>query len=301
MVCCTLLRLSLVLGVALLAACAQQPGKPLASLQSEVFTANRKADSRFHQGDWVGAAGQYQEALRIARSIEDVDGIAVNAINASIALQRLGKHAEARASLSALLEPSGLRFAEASLAQAALRRAVLDFDQGDPAGAAAWLEKAKTWCGRQGCALEAAIHNLDGLLALGSGRSDAAAASASAALTASSGAADRVEAANALRLRGMVAIRAGESGGALKALGEALAIDRELALPRKIFLDLFHLGRASESGGSLAAALAYYGRALAVSEADGDARAGLEARKRIRLLGERRGEHQGPENREGAD
>lgn len=150
MVCCTLLRLSLVLGVALLAACAQQPGKPLALLQAEVFTANRKAESRFHQGDWVGAAGQYQEALCIARSIED-------------------------------------------------------------------------------------------------------------------------------------------------------AIDRELALPRKIFLDLFHLGRASESGGSLAAALAYYGRALAVSAADGDVQAGLEARQRIRLLEERRGEHQGPENREGAD
>src|ERR1017187_7493016 len=173
---CVAFRLFVVAGLALLAACAQQPGKPLASREPEAVEANRKAELRFRGGDFDGAVRQYREALRIAQSIEDVDGIAANAINLSIAYQRLGKHAEARASLAPVLDHSELSFPPARLAQAALRRAVLDFDERRHADAAEWLEKAATWCGQQGCTLSAAINNVRGLLALEEGRTDAAAA-----------------------------------------------------------------------------------------------------------------------------
>jgi len=270
--------------LALLAACAQQPGKPLAARQAEAIEANRKAELRFRSGDFDGAVRQYREALRIAQSVEDADGIAANAINLSIAYQRLGKHAEARASLAPVLDHSRLSFPPARLAQAALRRAVLDFDERRHASAAEWLEKATAWCG-PGCALSGAIYNVRGLLALEAGRTDAAAASARAALDASRGPDDRVEAANAMRLLGNAAIRAGDAAAALAPLSEALAIDRELALPRKIYLDLVGLGRASALGGERAAARTYYERALAVSEADRDTRASAEARDLIRALG----------------
>jgi tetratricopeptide (TPR) repeat protein len=282
---CAALRLFVVAGFMLLAACAQQPGKPLAARQAEAIEANRRAELRFRSGDFDGAVQQYQLALRMAQSIEYVDGIAANAINLSIAYQRLGKHAEARASLAPVLDHSRLNFPPSRLAQAALRRAVLDFDERRYAGAAEWLEKATTWCGQQGCALSAAINNVRGLLALEAGRTDAAAASARAALDASRGSGDRVEAANAMRLLGNVAIRAGDAAAALAPLTEALAIDRELALPRKIYLDLVGLGRASALGGERAAARTYYERALAVSEADRDARGAAEVRDLIRALG----------------
>jgi len=265
------LRLFVVGGLALLAACAQQPGKPLAARQTEAIEANRRAELRFRSGDFDGAVQHYQVALRIAQSVEDVDGIAANAVNLSIAYQRLGKHAEARASLAPVLDHSRLNFPSARLAQAALRRAVLDFDQRRYAGAGEWLEKASAWCGQRGCTLSAAIDNVRGLLALEEGRTDAAAASARAALDRSLGSGDRVEAANAMRLLGNAAIRAGDAAAALAALTEALAIDRELALPRKIYLDLVGLGRASALGGERVAARTYYERALAVSEADRDA------------------------------
>lgn len=282
---CAVLRLFLIAGFALVAACAQQPGKPLAARQAESIEANRRAELLFRGGDFDGAARQYQMALRSAQSVENVDGIAANAINLSIAYQRLGKHAEARASLDPVLDHSSLSFPPARLAQAALRRAVLDFDERRHADAAAWLEKAATWCGQQECALSSAINNVRGLLALEEGRTDAAAASARAALDASRGSGDRVEAANAMRLLGNVAIRAGDAAAALAPLTEALAIDRELALPRKIYLDLVGLGRASALGGERAAARAYYERALAVSAADRDAQGVAEARDRIRALG----------------
>jgi tetratricopeptide (TPR) repeat protein len=279
------LLLFLVAGLALLAACAQQPGKPLAAREAEAIEANRRAELRFRSGDFDGAVQQYQEALRIAQSIEDVDGIAANAINLSIAYQRLGKHAEARASLAPVLDQSRLSFPPARLAQAALRRAVLDFDERRYANAAEWIEKAATWCGQQGCTLSAAINNVRGLLALEAGRTDAAAASARAALNASRRSGDRVEAANAMRLLGNVAIRSGDAAAALAPLTEALAIDRELALPRKIYLDLASLGRASALAGERARARSYYERALAVSEADRDVKAAGEVRDLIGALG----------------
>ena len=278
------LLLFLVAGLALLAACAQQPGKPLAAREAEAIEANRRAELRFRSGDFDGAVQQYQEALRIAQSIEDVDGIAANAINLSIAYQRLGKHAEARASLAPVLDQSRLSFPPARLAQAALRRAVLDFDERRYANAAEWIEKAATWCGQQGCTLSAAINNVRGLLALEAGRTDAAAASARAALNASRRSGDRVEAANAMRLLGNVAIRSGDAAAALAPLTEALAIDRELALPRKIYLDLASLGRASALAGERARARSYYERALAVSEADRDVKAAGEVRDLIGAL-----------------
>jgi tetratricopeptide (TPR) repeat protein len=282
---CATLRLFVAASFVLLAACVQQPGKPIPARQTEAIEANRRAELRFRNGDFDGAVQQYQVALRIAQSVEDVDGIAANAINLSIAYQRLGKHAEARASLDPVLDHSGLSFPPARLAQAALRRAVLDFDERRHAGAAEWLEKAATWCGQQGCTLSGAINNVRGLLALEEGRTDAAAVSARAALEASRGSGDRVEAANAMRLLGNVAIRAGDAAAALVPLTEALAIDRELALPRKIYLDLVSLGRASALGGERAVARTYYERALAVSEANRDAQGAAEVRDLLRALG----------------
>jgi len=281
----TALWLFVVAALALVAACAQQPGKALPAREAEAIEANRKAELRFRHGDFEGAVQQYQEALRIAQSVENVDAIAANAINLSIAYQRLGKHAEARASLGPVLDQSRLSFPPARLAQAALRRAVLDFDERRYPDAAEWLEKAAAWCGQQGCMLAAAINNVRGLLALEAGRTDAAAASARAALAASRASADRVETANAMRLLGNIAIRAGDAAAALAPLSEALAIDRELALPRKIYLDLVGLGRASALGGEHAAARTYYARALAVSAADRNVQGEAEARDLLRALG----------------
>lgn len=276
-----------VVACALLGACAQQPVNPLAARLAAAVDANRKAESYFRSGDFGGAAEHYREALRIAQSIEDADGIAANAINLSIAYQRLGRHADARASLSPVLDQARLTFPAPRLAQAALRRAVLDLDERRYASATEWLDRAASWCGEQGCALAAAIHGVRGQLALEQGRADAAAASANAALAASRANGDRVEAANALRLLGNAAIRAGDAAGALVPLGEALAIDRELALPRKIYLDLVAMGRASALRGERALARTYYERALAVSEADRDSQGAAETRDLIKALVEK--------------
>ena len=276
-----------IVGCVLVAACAQPPAPPIPAREAAAIAANRRAETYFRRGDFENAAQYYREALRIAQSIEDADGIAANAINLSIAYQRLAQPAAARASLAQVLDQSKLSFAPARLAQAALRRAVLDLDERRHADAAAWIDNAASYCGEQGCALASAINNVKGQLALEAGNSAAAAASAQAALATSRAAGDRAETANALRLLGNAAIGAADAGAALAPLREALAIDRELALPRKIYLDLISLGRASALAGERGAARAYYERALAVSEADHDAPGAAAARALLGALGDK--------------
>ncbi|HTQ73113.1 MAG TPA: tetratricopeptide repeat protein [Burkholderiales bacterium] len=249
-----------------------------------MIDANRRADAYLRGGDLEGAARQYREAIRVARTVEDTEGIAANAINLSIVYQRMGRTEDARASLGLLLDRSPLVYSQDRMAQAALRRAVLDVDERN-ASALEWLDRASGYCGR-GCSVSAAIQNVRGQLALDAGRPDQAAASARAALAASRASGDRAEWANALRLLGAVAIRSGDAASASGYLGEALAIDRELALPRKIYLDLIALGRASALRGDRSAARSFYERARAVSEADRDTAGAAQARALIESLGE---------------
>jgi tetratricopeptide (TPR) repeat protein len=284
------MRLSVALvACALLAACARAPApsapeQPARVQSSAAMEANRRAEMALRRGDYEVAALHYREALRRSLALEDADGIAANAINLSIVLQRQGKLEEARASLAPLLERATLSYPPERRAQAALRRAVLDLEERRAADAAAWAERAAAWCG-QPCALAAAIQNVKGQLALEAGRHGEAADAAKGALAAARAASDDAEAANALRLAGMAAVAAGDGTAALASLTEALAIDRSLGMPRKITLDLIGLGRASALQGERDAARAYYERALAVSEADRDAAGASEARALAAALG----------------
>lgn len=276
-----------VLACALLGACgALPPANPPPSGEAAVIEANRRADAYFRGGNLEGAARYYAEAVRLARSVEDAEGIAANAISLSIVFQHLGRHAEARATLAPVLEDGRLTFSPERLAQAALRRSILDLDERRLASSAGWVDRAAAHCGQRGCALSGAIHNVKGQLALETGDLESAAANARAALGASRAAGDRAETANALRLLGLAAVRGGNAAGAAASFGEALALDRELAVPRKIYLDLVGLGQASALKGDRRAARSYYERALAVSEAARDGRNATEARSLIDAAGE---------------
>jgi tetratricopeptide (TPR) repeat protein len=272
--------------LALLAACvAPPPAPPPAAGEAAMIEANRRADAHLRAGDLEGAARQYREAVRVARSVEDPEGIATNSINLSIVYQRLGRPDDARASLAPLLERSQLAFSPDRLAQAALRRSVIDLEDRRTADAQAWLERAAAYCGRA-CSVSVAIQNVRGQIALEAGRTDQAAAAARSALAASRAAGDRAETANALRLLGGIALRSGDAAGAAGVLQDALAIDKELAVPRKIYLDLIALGRASALKGDRGAARSYYERARAVSEADRDAAGAARASTLIEALGD---------------
>jgi tetratricopeptide (TPR) repeat protein len=272
------------LACALAAGCGSPPAKPKPAPASAAIEANRRAEAQLRAGDIEGAARGYREALRASQSLEDADGIAANAVNLSIVYQRLGKLHEARTSLAPVLEQRNLSFTPERLAQAALRRALIDLDERRYASAGEWAERAESHCAPS-CPVSAAISNVKGQLALEGGRFEAANAAARSALDASRASGDRSEAANALRLLGIGALRSGDAAAAHAHITGALEIDRELAVPRKIWLDLVWLGRISAMRGERESARAYYERALAVSEAERDAKASAEARALIDALG----------------
>jgi tetratricopeptide (TPR) repeat protein len=261
--------------VALLAACSSSPSKPTtAARQAAAIDANRKGEAYVRHGELDNAARSYAEALRLSQSLEDAEGTAANAINLSIVRQRQGRFADARASL-ALIHEGG--FSQARLAEAALRHALLDMDEQKWSSASGWVIRSEAYCAGR-CALAAAILNVRAQLALHAGQAEAAMAHARAAQDASRSAGDRPELANAARLLGIAALRAGDAAAARASLEQALVLDREIGAPRKIALDLLALGRAAALAGDHEAAKAYYGRALAVAEADRDRPGAAEAR-----------------------
>ena len=271
------MRLLAFLLAVLAAACTASQRTSTAARQEVALEANRKGEAYVRQGALENAARSYREALRLSQALEDADAIAANAINLSIVRQRQGRFADARASLDAVLEQPHLKFSNTRLAEVSLRRALLDLEQKDGAGANTWVAKAAEHCAER-CATGAAIHNVRAQLALQAGRADEAAAAARSARDASRASGDQPEQANALRLLGIVGLKTGDAESARQHLEQALAIDRELGAPHKIALDLLALGQAAALGGDRESARAYYARALAVSEADRDVAAAAEAR-----------------------
>jgi Tfp pilus assembly protein PilF len=276
-------RTGILIALCFVAGCAQQRVAQPPAIAAAAVEANRRADAQVRRGDLESAVQQYREALRLAQSIEDADAIAANAINLSIVYQRLGRSDEARGVLAPLADQSPLAFSAQRLAQADVRRAVLDIEQKRGDSAATWLVQAERHC-QAGCQLAAVIQNLRGQLALDAGRFDAAGASAQLALAAARAANDRLETANALRLAGNAAMGAGDNARAMASFNEALAIDHELAQPRKILLDLTGLGHAARRAGDLPAARSAFDRALAVAVAERDTHAAAELRALVSAL-----------------
>jgi hypothetical protein len=77
--------------------------------------------------------------------------------------------------------------------------------------------------------------------------------------------------ANSLRLLAGAALAAGKPAEVDPLAREALEIDKQLALPAKIFRDLVLLGRAAKARGNAEDAAQLLGRALVVARAAQDA------------------------------
>ena len=244
--------------------------------QARLTEAESRASALARSGDYAGAARFYAEALRIATSLENADAIAANAINLSIVNQWLGRDAQARAALAAVLDAPRVNFSDRRRIQAELRRAILELAGGNVGAAQVWAGEAERHCAQTSCEYAATLLNVRAQIELESGRPDEAARLAQAAAERSRGDAGRAEMANALRILGRSRIAAGEPSAALEPLRAALEIDRELGDPRKILADLAELSRGAEAAGDGDGARRYQERSVAVSRAMSEAKSGAE-------------------------
>jgi tetratricopeptide (TPR) repeat protein len=250
--------------------CASQapPQPPPKRLQA--IEANNRGTALFQRGDYAAAAAEFRRAVDLERSVENEEGVASNLINLSIAYQRAGDRVAARAAVAEILDNPLMRFPPGRVAEAALRSAILLTEEREVDAAAKVLERSRALCAGK-CPLTGKIDNVEAQLALLRGQHEEARVAAQRALSANRSRSDREEVANSLRLLAGAALAAGKPAEVDPLAREALEIDKQLALPAKIFRDLVLLGRAAKARGNAEDAAQLLGRALVVARAAQDA------------------------------
>jgi len=266
----------------LCAACASPPSAPLPPVGARTADASARAATLVRNGDYAGAARRYEEALALARSVEDADAIAANAINLSVVYQWMGRDGSARDALKIVLDDAK-PFPERRRLQAELRRAILELATGERAAAAEFAGRAERRCERFACDAAPALLNVKAQIALEDGDAAAAARLAQVAADAARSRGNHAEQANALRNAGRARLANGEHAASIALLEQALAIDHALADPRKIHADLVELARAAAAAGDREGARGYLERAQTVSHAARDPRGMEEMEVQLKL------------------
>jgi tetratricopeptide (TPR) repeat protein len=258
------------------------PTQTASQSQSKLADAENRAAALMRAADLEGAARQYGEAARIAASVENADAVAANAINQSIVYQWMGRDADARDALSRVLDDPRRAFPERRRLQAELRRAIVELALQNPVAAATFAERAAQRCPGFGCEYGAHILNVQAQIAFEGSRAAQAEQLAARAAERARSRNDRAEEANALRMLGKARRAQNNAKEAIQPLEQALAIDRDLADPRKILADLTELSLASSAAGNRDAAKGYYERAVTVSRAVQDTRGLAEMEAQLR-------------------
>jgi len=254
-----------------LAACGSAPPEQsdADTRRERLVDLNDRAQRAVGRGNLRRAATLYREALRIAESFEDFHSIGVNVLNLAAVHQALGEPDVAHRALERVLA-SPARFEGPLVAQAAGLKASLSLQARELSAAEDWLNRAEDGCRPPACRIRTALLVLRAQLALERGAAGEARSQTARALAASRAENNREEEANALRVDGRAAAAQGGHAEAVALLNQALAIDKQLALPYKIGLDLMALAETELMRGEQQAARDYAQRALDVSRAAGN-------------------------------
>jgi tetratricopeptide (TPR) repeat protein len=263
-----------------IAACAGNP-PALSEQQETAIQFNQRGETAFRRGDYTQALQEYQGALSIHRSVENVAGIATELLNQSVVYRRLGDKADAQAALDQILTERSPAFSADQKAEAAYRKAGYYLDDRNETEARSWLNKALEYC--HGCGTEGRLYNLLARMAL-AGQPQDAIAHARRALALNRNAGDKNEEANSRRLIADAAFATGDFKTAQQFYADALTLDKDAGAAAKIALDLMGLGRSLARQGKRAEAADFFQRAYSVSGGVGDAKAINEAASELKRL-----------------
>ena len=251
----------------------------LTEQQETAIQFNQRGETAFRRGDYVQALQEYQGALSIHRSVENMAGTATELLNLSVVYRRLGDKAAAQAALDQILTERSPAFSADQKAEAAYRKAGYYLDDGNETEARSWVNKALGYC--HGCGAEGRLYNLMARMVL-AGQPRDAMNHARRALPLNRNAGDKNEEANSLRLIADAAFKLEDFKTAQQSYDDALRLDKESGAAAKIALDLMGLGRSIARQGRRAEAIEYFQRAYSVSEGVGDTKAMEEAAAEIK-------------------
>jgi tetratricopeptide (TPR) repeat protein len=255
------LSLSILTGLALLTACGHVE-EMRSARQQQATEFNQRAQRAFQRGEYQVAATFYENALQLDVAVENVDGIAINALNLAKVNQVLGKNELAQRYLDALLEDKALHYTPTHLAAAAVQKSLLLLQGNDVVSATVWADKATTYC-TQDCGLAGVIGNARANIALRANDADKALDLGERAASINKNV--PLEYANSLRLMATARLMKSEHETALRLSDEALVIDKSLGLPEKIRQDLLLSAQAQEKTGHAELAAQYRDRAARIA------------------------------------
>jgi tetratricopeptide (TPR) repeat protein len=266
--------------VALTASCGSNP-PVLTEQQETAIQFNQRGEAAFRRGDYAQALQEYQGAMSIHRSVENMAGFATELLNLSVVHRRLGDKTAAQTTLDQILMERSPAFSADQKAEAAYRKAGYYLDDGNQAEALSWLNKALENC--HSCGAEGRLYNLMARMVL-AGHPQDAMTHARRALALNRKAGDKNEEANSLRLIADAVFQSGDFKVAEQSYDDALRLDKDTGAVAKIALDLMGLGRSIAQQGRRAEAVEYFQRAYSVSEGAGDAKAMEDAAAEIKKV-----------------
>ncbi|MCF8151093.1 MAG: hypothetical protein K9K30_13095 [Burkholderiaceae bacterium] len=237
------MRAELVLiAVLVVGGCGTTPKPADPPLLKVALEAESDGAKRYGRGDYAVAARRFDEAARIFSSIDDTDGMARNRLHRARTELAQGRGEEALR----LLEPASATGDRALAALLIKAQAQLGLGRADAAQHS--LSAAAALC-TANCPQLASLKLLQSRAALAGDHAGDALAAAEAALKLLQGKDEAIETANAWRLIAAARLAGGDPGGALPAARNALAIDRQLALPEKIARDWLLIGHIQRTPG----------------------------------------------------
>ncbi|MFZ3123280.1 MAG: tetratricopeptide repeat protein [Thermodesulfovibrionales bacterium] len=252
--------------------CGGAQTQTLSSFHLKAIEYNQNAAKALENGDYEKALGYYMEALKVNRSIENTEGIAVNLINIAVLYQKKGKISNAHefVDIAFSMPDIGVEIRT----DAAYEKARIYLKEKNTAKAKEWVNKSLSV--DKGLR-EGSRWNLMGRISFAEGKYDEAAAMANTALNLNRENKQRAEESNSLRLMAEINAQKGLYSESRELYKKSLEIDKELGDSKKIAMTLRGIGMLSLKQGHFQDAAIFYMRAYDVSSNAGDTEGTSEA------------------------
>ncbi len=245
--------------------------KATANTPLDAARLNHKAMANYITGDYKNALSLYSEALRIDRSIEDIDGIAVNLINLSIIYRKRNDYNNALKCVNEVFDHLHPEHGHTlRLSEAAIVKTLIFIDTKEYSKAWELVEKGLTFPKNNDTNTTGRLYNLKTRLLLIKNEPHMAISMGMKAMQANKQNKDDEETSNSLRLLAESKTILKEYRDAENYYKQALELDKSSNLSRKIGLDLFGLGKVASLEEKKDEAAIYFQRALAIFESHGD-------------------------------
>jgi tetratricopeptide (TPR) repeat protein len=255
-----MIRLAIgLLAAALLGACAGEQAHRRPPLAQRVFDLGKEGQTAYLKGDLPRARRLFESAWRDALQIEDSAGVAVMALNLARVARESGASAAGLARLESVSDWHRRSIPARLKQEIDLLTAVLLADLGQANAALLQIAALRENCPSI-CEGAVGADGLQARLTLEKGDARRALDLAETALSRFRTHENQQEVANLLRVQGDARLALGDFSSARRALEEALNIDKALALPAKIALDLASLARAALAAQDTEARARYQGR-----------------------------------------